>query len=96
VLFHDNSGYANAPQCYSYTYIACFVILTYEEFNNAKRRYNLNFSIYVGRQMVWLSKHRSQKVLLSVSCETAVSVAPFLWCTLLWHEEIWIRPYWTS
>ena len=77
MLLHDNSGYANAPQRYSYNYIACFVILTYEEFNNAKRRYDLNFSIYVGRQIVWLSKHRSKIILLSVSCEIPITIAPF-------------------
>jgi hypothetical protein len=25
-LFHGNNGYANASQCYIYTYIACLVI----------------------------------------------------------------------
>jgi hypothetical protein len=25
--FHGNSGYANAPQCYVYTYVACRVVL---------------------------------------------------------------------
>jgi hypothetical protein len=24
-VLHDNNGYANAPQCYVYTYIACLV-----------------------------------------------------------------------
>ena len=27
-LLHDNNGYANAPRCYVYTYIACLVYLT--------------------------------------------------------------------
>jgi hypothetical protein len=26
LLFHGNYGYANAPQCYVYTYIACLVV----------------------------------------------------------------------
>jgi hypothetical protein len=25
LCFHGNSGYANAPRCYFYTFIACFV-----------------------------------------------------------------------
>jgi hypothetical protein len=25
LLFHGNNGYANSPQCYVYTYIACLV-----------------------------------------------------------------------
>jgi hypothetical protein len=25
LLFHGNNGYANAPQCYVYTYIACLI-----------------------------------------------------------------------
>jgi hypothetical protein len=33
LLFHSNSGYANAPQCYVYTYVASLVVLTFNSQN---------------------------------------------------------------
>jgi hypothetical protein len=42
LLFHDNNGYVNTPQCYFYTYIACLV---YSQFHTSFQMFMLSWNI---------------------------------------------------
>ena len=43
-IFHGTSGYANAPHCYVYTYIACLVYVFCQKCKRVRREENIMYS----------------------------------------------------
>ena len=55
MLFHGNSGYAKAPQCYVYTYIVCVFILSifFKAPYHSLRSYDIVF-LFVWFIKIWM------------------------------------------